>query len=80
GTDSAFVALDEQYVPYNHLPGEGFVRGTFAHDTGRVSLAATATAAGTITGQSVGGDLAVLANEYRNFQIRIVQDTVTPAA
>lgn len=80
GTDSQFVALDEQYVPFDHKPGEGMVKGSFVYDTGLNALAATATAAGTITGQSTLGDVAVAANEYRNFQVRIVQDTVTPAA
>lgn len=79
-TDSAFVALDEQYVPFDCSPGEGFVRGSFDYDLGKMALAATASAAGTITGQTTGGDVAVVANEYRNFQIRIVYDAVTPAA
>jgi hypothetical protein len=43
-------------------------------------LTATASSASTITGQAANGDAAVLANEYRNFQIRIVQDTVNPTA
>lgn len=83
-TDSHLVALDELYVPFDCKPGEGMVLGTFAYDTHgtvvRNALSATAAAAGTITGQASGGDVAVLANEYRNFQIRVVQDTVTPAA
>lgn len=82
-TDSALVALDEQYTPYDCNPGEGFIKGTFEYDNNLVSrkaLAATAAAAGTITGQASAGDAAVVANEYRNFQIRIVQDTTTPAA
>jgi hypothetical protein len=82
-TDSAMLVLDEQYVPYNHKPGEGMILG--AHDTdagggGRFAITATASAAGTITGRASGGDAVVVANEYRNFQIRIVEDTVTPAA
>lgn len=83
-TDSAFAVLDEQYTPYNHSPGEGMVKGEFTYDTVNgvaiKALTATSTAASTITGQSTGGDIGVLANEYRNFQIRIVQDTITPAA
>lgn len=82
-TDSALVALDEQYTPYNHNPGEGFIKGTFEYDNNLVSrkaLTATATAAGTLTGQATGGDASVVANEYRNFQIRIVQDTTNPTA
>lgn len=83
GTDSTMVALDEQYTPYDCEPGEGFIKGTFLYDNNlvdRYALSATDTAAGTITGQATGGDASVLANEYRNFQIRIVQDTVTPSA
>jgi hypothetical protein len=82
-TESALLVLDEQYVPFNHIPGEGMVKGSFVYDTNitaRRSLTATATAAGTLTGQASNGDSLVVANEYRNFQIRIVQDTVTPGA
>jgi len=81
GTDTAFCALDELYVPYNQKPGEGFVIGAGQYDgTSKYCLTATATAAGSITGQASGGDASVLLNEYRNFQIRIVEDTATPTA
>ncbi len=83
GTESQFMALDEQYTPYNMNPGEGLVLGAFTYDTNietRKALVATARAASTLTGQAAGGDAVVLANEYRNFQIRIVQDLTTPAA
>jgi hypothetical protein len=43
-------------------------------------LTATASAAATITGEVSTGDYKVLQNEYRNFQIRIVQDTATPGS
>ena len=82
-TDSDIMVLDEQYTPYDNKPGEGMIKGAFTYDTGLVSrnaLAATAAASGTLTGQASGGDAVVLANEYRNFQIRIVQDTVNPTA
>jgi hypothetical protein len=79
-TDSAMLVLDELYVPYNHAPGEGMVKGSFLYDTGLNSLTATATGASSLTGQATGGDAVVAVNEYRNFQIRIVQDTGTPAA
>lgn len=79
-TDSSILVLDELYTPYNMKPGEGLVKGAFTYDTGLTSLTATASAASTLTGQATLGDVAVAANEYRNFQIRIVQDTVTPAA
>lgn len=82
-TDSAMLVLDEQYVPYDHKPGEGMIKG--AHDTDtaggiRMAIVATGAAASAITGRASGGDAAVAANEFRNFQIRIVEDTLTPAA
>lgn len=82
GTDFSAVALDEQYVPYDRKPGEGFVIGASTYDAGtpKGCLLATASAAGTITGQAAAGDASVLANEYRNFQIRIVEDTAIPTA
>lgn len=83
GTDSAMAVLDEQYTPYDCEPGEGMIKGAFVYDNNvveRKALVATATAAGTITGQATLGDAVVAANEYRNFQIRIVQDLTTPAA
>jgi hypothetical protein len=77
------MVLDEQYVPYDCTPGEGMIKGAFVYDTGletRSALTATASGASTLTGQATNGDSLVAANEFRNFQIRIVQDTVTPAA
>ena len=80
GTDSAIAVLDELYVPYNHAPGEGMVKGATLYDTGLNALLATASGASTITGQATVGDAVVAANEYRNFQIRIVADPTTPAS
>lgn len=81
-TDSQALVLDEQYTPYNHKPGEGMVKGSYTYDTspGLLSLTATGSASTTLTGQSSGGDAVVAANEYRNFQIRIVEDTGAPTA
>lgn len=80
GTDSTFVVLSEAYNPYTKDNGEGFVTGTVTYNGAQSEcLQATAIAAGTITGQSSGGDNTVLANEYRNFVIRIVEDTVPTA-
>lgn len=82
-TDSSIAVLDEQYVPYDCSPGDGMIKGAYNYDTGLVSryaLTATAAAAGTLTGQATLGDVAVLANEYRNFQIRIVEDTTNVTA
>lgn len=83
GTDFSALALDELYVPFDRKPGEGFLVGTGTYDTSGIvknCLIATASASSAITGQATNGDASVLANEYRNFQIRIVEDTVTPAA
>lgn len=83
-TESALLVMDEQYTPFSCKPGEGMVKGSFTYDTHgtvtRVSLTATAAGASSLTGQASGGDAVVAANEYRNFQIRIVQDLTTPAA
>jgi hypothetical protein len=85
GVVHQMIALDEGYVPYNRNPGEGFLVGAATYDASVTAwskgcLTATASAAGTITGQATSGDASVLANEYRNFQIRIVEDTATPTA
>lgn len=80
-TDFSAVALDEQYVPYDHEPGEGFIVGAGTYNGGALNcLVSTAVALGTITGQAAAGDASVLTNEYRNFQIRIVEDTAAPTA
>jgi hypothetical protein len=83
GTDSDIMVLDEQYTPYNCSPGDGVIKGAYNYDTGVVSrfaLTATAAGASTLTGQATLGDAVVLANEYRNFQIRVVEDTTNVTA
>jgi hypothetical protein len=83
GTDTSIMVLDEQYTPFDCSPGDGVVKGSYNYDSGVVSryaLAATASGASTITGQATGGDAVVAANEYRNFQIRIVEDATTPGS
>lgn len=82
-TDSVITVLDEQYTPYDSSPGDGMVKGTYVYDTGlvtRYALTATAAGASTITGQATLGDSDVNANEYRNFQIRIVEDPTNKTA
>jgi hypothetical protein len=82
-TDSSLLVLDEQYTPFDCVPGEGMIKGAFVYDTGLVSrsaLTATAMGASTLTGQATLGDAVVVANEYRNFQIRIVQDLTNTTA
>ena len=82
-TESDIMVLDEQYTPYDCSPGDGMIKGAYNYDTGVVSryaLTATAAASGTITGQATLGDFDVRLNEYRNFQIRVVEDTTAPTA
>lgn len=80
-TEFSAVALDEQYVPYTRKPGEGFVVGAGQYDgTSKFCLIATAAGASSLTGQAAAGDAALAANEYRNFQIRIVYDATNPTA
>jgi hypothetical protein len=78
------IALDEQYVPYDRNPGEGQIVGAATYDTSgdftKKCLTATGSAAGTLTGQATAGDADVVANQYRNYQIRIVEDTAIPTA
>lgn len=77
GTGSAIVALDEQHTPITGVGGvaiNGETGGYFG------TLTATAATSTTLTGQASSGDAAVLLNEYRNFQIRIVEDTTNPTA
>jgi hypothetical protein len=83
GTDSSLIALDEQYVPYDMQPGEGLVKGASLYDAANnlmALLSSAAATATTLTGQASGGDAVIAANEYRNFQIRVVQDLGNPTA
>lgn len=80
-TDSTGLALSEAHVPWNRVSGEGFV-ATIAipvlSSDGKKCIRATATTLNTITGSDMFTDLQ--ANEYTNFQIRIVEDPTTPTA
>jgi hypothetical protein len=69
-SNNVLVGLDELLVPYNRSPGEGFLG----------VLTATASGAVSLTGQAIGGDAGVIVNQYRNFQIRIIQDIAIPTA
>jgi hypothetical protein len=78
GTDSSMVCLSESHVPVSRQTGEGFVSGAGTYDGGKNCIVATASSATTITGAGMFSDLAT--DEYRNFQVRIVEDTTTPTA
>lgn len=70
GVSCHLVALSELYVPSTQAPGTGFVG----------PITSTGIAAGTITGSVAGGDSALIANQYRNFQVRVIEDLTTVAA
>lgn len=67
-TDSSIIALDELYTPSNRAPGEGYFGNITATASGASSLTASGLPAG------------LLADQFRNFQIRIVEDATTPTA
>jgi hypothetical protein len=69
-TDASFVGLDEGYVPYNKTPGTGYFG----------VITATGSSATSIAGAVATLDFEVVANEFRNFQVRIVEDTTTPTS
>jgi hypothetical protein len=73
------VPLSEQYVSNDRVPGSGFVNGGATYNAAAPinCIQATAASGTTITGS---GMPAINTNEYRNFQVRIVEDTVTPTA
>jgi len=83
-THNQLIALDEQYVPHDRNPGEGYLVGAATYDTigdfSKGCLTATAATATNITGQASAGDAGVFTNQFRNYQIRIVEDTGNPLA
>jgi hypothetical protein len=64
-------------VPNDRKPGEGFVNGGATANL-KNCIQATAASSTSITGSGMPAGL--LADEYRNFQIRIVEDTVNVTA
>lgn len=78
GTDSNMIALADNYVPYNRVVGEGFI-GTSTTALSLKCLTASASGASSLTVGS-GGDANMIVDEYKNFTVRIVEDTATPTA
>ncbi len=79
-TDSNGLALSEQHVPSDANPGEGFIPGGVTSNGGLLKAIAVS---GTPTGTTIGGTAMfadLQANEYTNFQVRIVEDATTPTA
>lgn len=80
-TGNILVAFDPGYVPNDRKSGEGQVVGAGTYDGGKFGcLTATASSATSITGETSIGDYGFPANTFRNYQIRIVEDTGTPTA
>ena len=78
-TDSTIVALSELYVSNDRAIGAGLVNGSSTYNAATVNcIVATASSGTTITGSGMPSDLQ--ANEYANFQLRIVEDATTPAS
>lgn len=67
-TDSQLTCLDELYTPSNRAPSEGYFG----------NITASASGASSITGSSLPS--ALQADQFRNFQIRIVEDTTNVTA
>ncbi len=68
--EGEMIVLDELYTPNNQAPGAGIFG----------NLVATASGATSITGPASGADANRAANEFNNFQIRVVTDTGTPTS
>ena len=78
-TASSIISLDELHTPITGVAGVA-VNGETGGYFGNLVCTASGTPATILFGTAAGGDSAVLANEYRNFQIRIIQDTTTPTS
>lgn len=93
-TDSFLLAMSELYVSSDRKPGDGFIStGAPATYNNGNNNCCVATASGSVTVTSAalkfpldfraggtGADPSLATNEFRNFQIRIVEDTGTPTA
>jgi len=80
-TGNFMVAMASGYVPHNRKCGEGQLVGAGTYNDGDLGcLTATGSAAGTLTGEAAAGDYNMQANTFRNYQIRIVEDTAIPTA
>jgi hypothetical protein len=78
-TDSCAVALSELHVSNDRVPGSGLVAGGSTYNAASPinCILATDAGASSITGSGMPD---LFANEYRNFQVRIVEDTAAPTS
>lgn len=77
--DSSAIPLSELYVSNDRVPSSGFVSGNTTYGTVNTFNCIQASAASntTITATNTPS---LFANEYQGFQVRIVEDTVTPTS
>lgn len=80
GIDTVMLHLSENYVTNDRKVGEGLVSGgAVTYDAGaKGCIQATAFTTTVVTGSGMPADIQT--NEFRNYQVRIVEDTTTPAA
>lgn len=82
-TDSQLFAFSELYVSNDRSPGDGFIDTNTTYNNGN-SKCCVATASGgtSITSAALANPStpSLFTNEYRNFQVRIVEDTGTPTS
>ena len=82
-TDSFLLARPEVYVSNDRNPGDGFVdTGSTYNNAASKCCIATASSTTTLTCAALTAPAtpSLATNEYRNFQIRVVEDTGTPTA
>lgn len=77
-TDFSYVMLDERLISSSSTPGESLVRGGQTYNNSTLNcIRANSSTATTMT--SSGLTSAVLANEYANFNIQVVEATANQA-
>lgn len=80
GIETVLLHLSENYVTNDRKIGEGLISGgAVTYDNGaKGCIQATAFTTTVVTGSGMPADIQT--NEFRNYQVRIVEDTTTPAA
>lgn len=82
-TECVMHAFSELYVSNDRSPGDGFIDDASTYNnTASKCITATAADSTSITASALAAPSSpsLAANEYRNFQVRIVEDTGTPTA
>lgn len=84
-TDTFALTLDEQLVPHNRKPGEGFIDNGATYDSAAfkcIQAKAGGSSTTIVADLSTGGNAtSLISDEYKNaYQIRIVEDSGTPGS